>query len=247
MQIRPLTAAAATAAADAAALDKAFEALKTYDWGVDRKVLQPIEQAAVASLSDDGARAALEKRLVAVLETKAPRDAKDVVCRHLRKMGTSACVPTLAALLGDEDLSHMARFALERIQAPAAGAALRGALSKVSGELRAGVAGSLGARGDHESAGALIRLLGDSDGAVVSAAATALGAIATPEAAGALAGAVGKAPAAARAAVIDGALRAAEHLAGAGKSAAAASVYKTLAAADLPEHVQAAVARGAGK
>ncbi len=228
---------------NAAALDNAFEALKTYDWGADRKVLDPLKDAVVAAHGNAKARAALETRLAAVLETNAPRDAKDVVCRHLRTLGTAACVPTLAGLLGDKDLSHMARFALERIQDPAAGAALRSALSKVSGALKAGVAGSLGARRDAAAVPALIGLLGDGDATLVAAAATSLGAIAAPESASALATAVKKAPAAARAAVIDGALRAAEQLAAAGKKAEVQTIHKALSGDDVPEHVKMAVSR----
>ena len=167
MKTQPLT-----ASSNAIALDTAFEALKTYDWGADRKVLDPLKDAVVAAHGNAKARAALETRLAAVLKTNAPRDAKDVVCRHLRTLGTAACVPTLAGLLPDKDLSHMARFALERIQDPAAGAALRSALSKVSGALKAGVAGSLGARRDAAAVPALIGLLGDGDATLVATAAT---------------------------------------------------------------------------
>ena len=240
MKTRPLTASANTAA-----LDAAFEALKTYDWGADRKVLDPLEDAVVASHGNAEARAALETQLAAVLETNASRDAKDVVCRHLRTMGTAACVPTLAGLLADKDLSHMARYALERIQDPAAGAALRSALSNVSGGLKAGVAGSLGARRDVAAVPSLIGLLGDGDARHVAAAATSLGAIAAPESASALATAAKKAPAAVKAAVIDGALRAAEQLAAAGKKAEAGVIHKTLSGDDMPAHVKMAVSRKA--
>lgn len=204
---------------DASALDGAFETLKTFDWGADPKALAPIDDAVVAALGDAAVRKALEARLAAVLETGAPRAAKDFVCRALRTMGTAGSVPVLARLLSDADLSHMARYALERIQAPEAGAALRDALGRVGGALKAGVAGSLGARRDVAAAPALIGLLGDGDAAVVAAAATALGAIGGPEAAAALAVAAGKVPAAARGAVIDGALRAAERRAAARKEA----------------------------
>lgn len=212
MKNQHLTALAATDA-----VDRAFEALKTFDWGDDRAALVPLENAVVAALRDEKARAALEARLAAVLDTNASRDAKDVVCRHLRVIGSAACVPALARLLPDSKLSHMARYALERIQDPAAGAALRDALPRVSGKLKAGVAGSLGARRDAAAVPSLVPLLGHDDVEIVIAAATALAEIATPEAAGALASAASTVPAAARAAVMDGALRAAEQLARAGK------------------------------
>ena len=41
-------------------LDQAFDALKTYDWGTDRKVLNPIDEAVVATHDDAAARKELE-------------------------------------------------------------------------------------------------------------------------------------------------------------------------------------------
>ncbi|MEM7234060.1 MAG: HEAT repeat domain-containing protein [Planctomycetota bacterium] len=225
------------------ALDKAFEALKTYNWGAERKLVDPINDAVVSSYGNADARAALESRLAAVLKTDISRDAKDVVCRHLRTIGTAKCVPTLASLLGDKDLSHMARYALERIQDDAAGTALREALGKVSGALKAGVAGSLGARADQQSASALAGLLEDKDASIVAAAATALGNIAAPHTAGPLAMAAKKAPTAAKRAVIDGALRAAEALSAAGKATEANVINKALSGDDMPKHVRQAATR----
>ena len=50
-------------------LDQAFDALKTYDWGTDRNVLKPIDEAVVATHGDAAARQELETRLAAVLKT----------------------------------------------------------------------------------------------------------------------------------------------------------------------------------
>ena len=172
---------------DKAAVDKAFEALKTYDWGTDRNLLKPIDDAVVATHGDAAARKELETRLAAVLKTGVSRDAKDYVCRKLMVIGTAESVPTLAGLLADKDLSHMARYALERIPAPEAAQALRDALPKLSGALKVGVIGSLGVRRDAASVPALAALLADADKAVACAAACALGDIGNPEAAKALA------------------------------------------------------------
>ena len=67
-------------------LDKAFDELKKYDWGVDPKVLGPIDEAVVASHGNAGERAKLEERLSAVLASNAPRAAKDYVCRKLMRI-----------------------------------------------------------------------------------------------------------------------------------------------------------------
>lgn len=241
-----LGATPAETAPDAAALDAAFDALKSYNWGTDTAPLDPIESAAVAALGDPALRKDLETRLAAALEADISRDAKDVVCRVLRKMASASSVPALARMLPDKDLSHMARYALERIDDPAAGRALRDALPKAEGALKAGLAGSLGSRRDAAAVPALVDLLGDDDAATVAAAATALGSIATPEAASALIAAMQKAPAAAR-----GRDRRRSPCRGIPRrrrrKAEAGSVYKACAAEGMPEQVQFAAKRGLSK
>ncbi len=225
-------------------LDKAFEALKTYDWGTDRKKMDPIDDAVVATYGDAAARKALEKRLAAVLGSGALRSAKDYVCRTLKTMGTAESVPALAALLPDKDLSHMARYALERIPAPEAAAAMRSALPGLTGKLKAGVIGSLGVRRDEASVSAVAGALGDADAAVASAAACALGDIGTPEAAKALAQAAKGAPEGVKLAVADGCLVCAEQLLADGKKAEAVALYKSLGGEDQPKQVRLAATRG---
>lgn len=223
-------------------LDQALEALKTYDWGQDPKKLAAIDEAIVASHDDGAKRQELEGKLAALLSSDATYDGKQSACRYLRAIGTAASVPALAALLADEHLAHMGRYALQRIPAPEAAAALRNALSKVSGELKVGVISSLGDRGDNESVGALAALLGDEDAAVATAAAHALGAIRTPEAAQALGQA--KPASAAQAAATDASLACAEALLAAGKNAEALAIYKKVAGGAPPKHVRLAATRG---
>jgi HEAT repeat protein len=233
-------------APDAAALDKAFENLKTFNWGPDipkfHELLGAIEDAVPASHGDVEVRKDLETRLVAVLGTSASRAAKDYVCRKLTVIGTAASVPTLAAMLPDKDLSHMARYALERIPAGEAAKALRDGLAKTDGAQKAGVAGSLGVRRDVESISALAALLGDSDAQVALAAATALGDIGTGEAVNALQAA---APAAAyiKPRIADAQLTAAEKFLAASDPDAAMAVYKSLLTSPI-KSVKLAATRG---
>ncbi len=84
------TIAADKPAVDQAAVNKAFEALKTYDWGKDYSALKPIDEAVVATHGDAAARKDLETRLAAVLKTCVSRDAKDYVCRKLTVIGSAA-------------------------------------------------------------------------------------------------------------------------------------------------------------
>lgn len=224
-------------------LDQAFEALKTYDWGTDPKILNPIDEAVVATHGDAAARQELEARLVAVLKTDVSRDARDFVCRKLTVIGTAAAVPALAELLANKDLSHMARYALERISAPEAAQAMRDALPKIDNALKLGVMGSLGVRRDVASVPALIALLGDADVTVARSAALALGAIRAPEAARGLREVKPESDAA-RTAVIDASLACAEGLLAAGKKGEAMAVYKGFIGEDQPKHVRLAATRG---
>lgn len=224
-------------------LDQAFETLKTYDWGMDPKVLKPIDEAVVAAHGDAAARKQLEARLAAVLKTDAPRDAKDYVCRKLMIVGTADSVPALAELLPKQDDSHMARYALERIPAPEAAQALRDSLPKLAGALKIGVIGSLGVRRDGPSVPTLAALLADADAAVARSAAYALGAIRSPEAAKALTESK-SVSAEAKQAVSDALLACAEGLLADGKKAEASSIYKRLTGGDRPKHVRLAATRG---
>ena len=60
-----------------------------------------------------------ESKLIAVLKSDAAQKAKADACRELARVGTRDAVAPLAAFLGDEKLSHMARYGLEPIPDPA--------------------------------------------------------------------------------------------------------------------------------
>jgi len=61
--------------------DQAFEALKTYDWGQEPKLVAPIEEAIIASEGNAAQRRELETRLAAVLQSDVPYDAKQYTGR----------------------------------------------------------------------------------------------------------------------------------------------------------------------
>jgi len=223
-------------------LDKAYEALKTYDWGMDPNVLQPIDEAIITTHGDAAARKDLETRLIAVLKTEVPQAAKDAVCRALKTIGTAASVPALAALLADEKLSHMARYALERIPGPEAGQAMLTALPKVSGKLKIGMISSLGVRGEEAALAPLQALLTDSDAAVAQAAAYALGDIGSLAAAKALVTA--KPSAGTKSAIADASMECAENLLASGNKVAAKATYEKLLAGSPSKPVKDAASLG---
>jgi len=223
-------------------LDKAFEALKTYDWGTDPNTVKAIDEAIITTHGDAAARKDLEGRLVLVLKSEAPRAAKDVACRALKTIGTANSVPVLATLLPDEKLSHMARYALERIAGPEAGQALRTALTKATGKLKVGIISSLGVRGEEASVTALQALLADGDAAVAQAAAHALGDIGSPTAAKALISA--KAGDATKGAIADASMQCAEHLLAAKNKTAAKATYDKVLAGTPSKAVKTAATLG---
>ena len=207
-------------------LDQAFEALKTYKWGVDPKAIKAIQDTIVATHGDAAARKDLESKLAAVLATDAPRAAKDSVCRFLKTIGTAHSVEALAKLLHDAELSHMARHALQTNNAPEAVKALVGAMDKAPKKIKIGIISSLGARGKGVPIAPLAKALADKDAEISTAGALALGAIGSEEAVKALAAA--KATDANKIAVCDAMFQCAENMLNHGKKSEAKAIYSTV-------------------
>jgi HEAT repeat protein len=185
-----------------------------------------------------------EDKLLEVLKSNAPAAQKSNACRELRTAGTEKSIPALAGLLIDAETSHAARFALEAMPYPAAGAALRDAAGKAAGLTRSGILDSLGQRRDPEAVPVLAPALDDRDPQVVAAAAVALGKIGTAEAAGALTTARARARDKARTAIDDGLLLAAHRLSAAGQRDLAAKIYRELASPGEPRLVRQGALRG---
>jgi len=238
------TSAVCPAAPDAAAVSAAVKELAKADWGSMPASLSVIEEAVVAAHSDQATKTLLQKELTALLASDAKHGAKSYALRKLSMIGTCQAVGAIAPLLADETLSHMARYALQRIGCPMSRKAMRMAVGKVSGRQKAGLINSLGVLRDAESTAVLVGLLKDSDAQVVSSAATALGRIGTPEAAAALGELHKRAPKALATAVANAYLDVAENLLNAGKTAQAAAIYTQLEN-DKSRAVRAAAARGA--
>jgi HEAT repeat protein len=185
-----------------------------------------------------------EAELLAVLRSDATFQEKSAACRQLAGVATKEAVPTLAAMLGDEKLSHMARYALETVRDPSADNALRDALGKVQDTPRLGVIGSLGMRRDPKAVAPLAALLKETETA--QAAARALGNIGTPTATKALQNALPDASGPRELAICEGLFRCAETLGAEGENAASQAIYDRLRALpDAPPQVRAAALRGA--
>jgi len=184
------------------------------------------------------------KSLVAVLNSDATVKEKMAACRQLAVIGDEQAVGALAALLGDEKLSHMARYALEPIPGRQVDEAFRDALKTLKGKQLVGVIGSVGARRDSKAVSQLAVLLKSSDQEVADASALALGKIADRRAVRVLEGALSDTRAESQSAIAEGLFRAAEALSSRGDRSAAIRIYDQLLARSRAHQVRTGALRG---
>ena len=207
-------------------LDEALKGVATFEHGKDASPLVRAEQLIVEAAKNEPLRKAAEERLVRALASASTRDAKSFLCRQLRTIGTARSVPQLEQLLTDPGLSHMARYALGRIEDPAAAVALHRTLGKTSGEVQIGIIHTLGERRHRQALPDLARLLGSPDSGIAEAAATALGRIGSIEAVRALDASRARASGTLVEHIDNALLLAAERLAVEGQRGVATQVYQ---------------------
>lgn len=184
-------------------------------------------------------------KLIRVLQADASRKEKADACRELAVVGDRKAVPVLVSLLANEELSHMARYALETIPGAGVDEALRDELAKLQGRPLIGVIGSLGVREDPDAVKPLALLLQDPDPQVAQAAARALGSIGTSGAVRAIETAFAKTAPANRLAFCDGLFRCAEAFAAKGKTREAIALFDRLQGlTGVPDQVRAGALRG---
>ena len=184
-------------------------------------------------------------KLIAVLKSDAPHKEKADACRLLALVGTKDAVAPLAALLGDEKLSHMARYGLEPNPDPAVDEALRNALGKLKGRPLVGVIGSIGVRRDVKAVRPLAKMLRSPDTQVAQAAARALGKIGNRPATRLLRRALPNVSAANQLALCEGLFRCAEALVAQGRPDQAIEIYDQMRDLDAPHQVRGGALRGA--
>ena len=194
----------------------------------------------VAAKADEG-------KLIAVLKSSdASHKAKADACRQLDITGTKDAIAPLVALLDDEKLSHMARYALEPMPEPAVDEAFRKALGTLKGKPLVGVIGSIGVRRDAKAVEPLRALLTQHQGGplVMQAALRALGSIGTPAAARVLQTALEHVSSEARLDACEGLFRCAEALAEEGRRDQAIEIYDQLRQLDGAHQVRGGALRG---
>jgi HEAT repeat protein len=217
-----------------------YQALVKREFGTAVDEMTAIEKQIQAAKPEEGP--AIEARLIAVLETpEATMPGKQFACQMLRLVGSRTCVPAIAKLLRDEQLTHMARSVLLGMNDPAAADALREALGTTQGNVRIGLINTIGDRGDSGSLPALAGLLTSGDEATTDSALAAVGKIGGTDAATILEGAKGSD--AAKPAWAQAYLRCAGGLAAKSEAARAQQMYRALLDGNYPSAVRAGAFR----
>jgi len=186
-----------------------------------------------------------ESDLIRVLQSDAAKGEKAITCKRLAIYGSEKCVPVVAPLLADKELSSWARITLEAIPGPAADAALREASSELKGRLLVGVINSIAVRRDIGAVDRLVQKLDDTDASVASAAAVALGHIGGEKAAKALTESLTNAQGEVRSAAAEGCVLCAEQFMAQNNTAEAVKLYDTVRKADVPDQRHLEAIRGA--
>lgn len=225
-----------------AASAEPFAALPAYQ-AVRDQALPPALQDLVYQ-SKPGEYGAIEEKLLkAIGQPQCTRDGKALACRMLQRVGSARCVPALAAMLPDPELSHMARYALQGLDCPAAGQSLREALPRTRGAVRIGVISSLAERRDTECVEALAELAKDGDPATAEAALRGLGRIGNAAAGKKLNG-IKTANASLASVRLHSLLMCADEALAQGRKRAAWSIYKQCAAPGQPTVIRLGGYRG---
>ncbi|MFM1941049.1 MAG: hypothetical protein RI897_31 [Verrucomicrobiota bacterium] len=188
--------------------------------------------------------AATEAELLSILQSSNDAVARSSACQQLRTLGSPKSIPLLGGMLGVEGVSHAARYALEGMPYPEAGAMLRASLARISGTNQAGIIDSLGWRREPQAVPLLMPLIKSDDVLVATSAATALGRIGGTEATAVLMGVSTEAPQAVQHAAYESLLRCAEKNLREKTPASALEIYKQLAGRPAPEPMRVAAWRG---
>lgn len=198
----------------------------------------------LALLLPAAAHGATEAELLSTLQSSNDAVARSSACQQLRTLGTPKSIPLLGGMLGVDGVSHAARYALEGMPYPEAGAMLRASLARTSGTNQAGIIDSLGWRGEPQAVPLLLPLVKSEDLLVATSAATALGRIGGTEATAVLLGVSTDAPQEVQHAAYESLLRCAEKNLREKTPASALEIYKQLAGRTAPEPMRVATWRG---
>ena len=234
-----------TARIDMDRLETSLERLKDYQYdktqGVD---LVWVETQVGMASADKALRARVEAQVLGSLARAKTHDARQFLCRQLRTVGTAQSVPQLEPMLTDPDLSHMARYALGRINSRLAGKALHRALGKTAGKTRAGIINTLVQAGYLPAASDIMKLVNHYDPVVSMAAIRAAGHFGRPETVKALQKMRPSASKEARVEIDAALLACARRFADKGANRSAAAIYQAYYRGTYADHLRIAGLKG---
>ncbi|MCX6951859.1 MAG: hypothetical protein NTV51_06800 [Verrucomicrobia bacterium] len=134
-----------------------WEVCGSLDYGADRSLAWSVNQQVVQTAPAGHAK--LEAQLLAALAARDCTAAgRAFLCELLALVGSAKSAAALTPLLRDPKTADAARYALEAIPGPEVDAVLRDALGALTGDAKAGLIGSLAARGDRAASPALTAL-----------------------------------------------------------------------------------------
>ncbi|MBN2131060.1 MAG: HEAT repeat domain-containing protein, partial [Sedimentisphaerales bacterium] len=227
-------------------LAESIDKLESYTYGNTNGVdLRWVEtQIGMASV-DASVRSRVEQKLIESLAAAATtNDARQFYCRQLRTVGTARCVPQLESMLTDPDVSHMARYALGRIDSASAAEALHRAMNLTSGKLKAGLINTLAQIDYARALSDYLKAMADPDADVAVAAIRAVGRFPCNSTIAALQNARASSAPDVQVEIDAALLRSAETFLDKGDTKRATALYETFYTGDYPEHLRTAGLRG---
>ncbi len=234
----------AEAAIDTAALDEQLKNAAGYEYGKSRESLTAIADGVRLYYGSAGDLEVIEQSFIKFLKSDATLAGKQLICKQLSLIGSKASVPTLGKMLRKADTADMALYVLERIPAEEVDLALRDALDKSKGKIKAGIINCLGVRRDSGAVEKLAALTADSNAMVAESAIAALGKIGGAQARQALSKARDTAKGKLRMRVLDAYMQCADKLLSEGNKAEASKVYKELYESRERNEIRGAALRG---
>ncbi|MBL1215888.1 MAG: hypothetical protein D8M59_00150 [Planctomycetes bacterium] len=144
-------------------LEQALAATAQYEFGQSREPLSAlagyVQRATLGSADDQWA---MEQALIGLLNANGSTlDARRFACRQLAVIGGNGAVDLLCTKLLDDELSDMARYALDRIPSARVDEALAAALPGLSGASLIGTLNTMGNRGNSTVQGAILSRISD--------------------------------------------------------------------------------------
>lgn len=159
---------------------------------------------------------------------------KAITCKKLAVFGNDQCVPEVAKLLTDPELTSWARITLESLATPDAQAALIAAMDRTEGLPLVGIINSLGVLRAPTAVEPLAAQLESDDELVASSAAVSLGKIGGKSVEETLLANLNDPRDPVRSAVAEGLVLAAEHSLSGGDAARASELYDSILSAEVP-------------